>query len=354
MRILLLPLQSEQNDLNLPKLDSSMLILQPNMTIEILKKYLKEKLKEKITEENNTMEFDIGIYYRNVEMINHYTIRDIERIYLFTGEKTIFYYCKKFSENFIEKKKEGVNEDNKNVKMEINENDNNNNNEAINENENVEVIENTKRSFKRSLTLENKKEILNFKPSARKKAVFDIGGRNLINKEFKTRKTLNPETFKQNNKEFLLSKGNYNTRLSKINENLFNFAIKTEENQKNLSSSESESDSDSGSESKNEEEKEKQNCNVDLNSMINNVNEEKKTNKKRSVFIDKELDKIRKEFGRSNDHIEEKNENEKEKKLNLENNINEKIDEKEEEEDNEKNSNADSNFFSKNFYIFFS
>ena len=103
IRIVLLPLQCDNTQLILPKLNSSMLILQPNMGIEILKKYLKEKFKEKIEDS-----FEVSIYYRNIEMMNHYTIRDIERIYLFTGEKTIFYYSKSNSKNLEKQIKDEI------------------------------------------------------------------------------------------------------------------------------------------------------------------------------------------------------------------------------------------------------
>jgi hypothetical protein len=158
MRIVLLPLKSENNELNLPKLESSMLVLQPNMTIEILKKYLKEKLKTRMFNNYNdndidTCNYNIGIYYRNVEMMNHYTIRDIERIYLFTGEKTVFYYSRNIKDNLVVKsKKENYNDNEYNIKENNNKENNfdkkdENNKSEVNDNDN----DNYKDNFKHNI-----------------------------------------------------------------------------------------------------------------------------------------------------------------------------------------------------------
>jgi len=90
IRIVLQPLITDDNNLSLPKLEFSQLTLQPNMVIESLKKFIKLRLENKI--EPN---YEISLSYKNLEMLDHYTIKDIESIYSFTGEKTIFYYSKK-------------------------------------------------------------------------------------------------------------------------------------------------------------------------------------------------------------------------------------------------------------------
>jgi len=92
IKIVLQPLIIDDKENILPKLEYSQLTLQPNMVIESLKKYIKKKLENKIDPN-----YDVSISYKNIEMLDHYTIKDIERIYSFTGEKTIFYYCKKAS-----------------------------------------------------------------------------------------------------------------------------------------------------------------------------------------------------------------------------------------------------------------
>ena len=92
IKIVLQPLSSDGSEISLPKLEFSQVILQPNMVIESLKNYIKKKLEPKL--EPN---YDVSISYKNIEMLDHYTIKDIERIYSFTGEKTIFYYSKKLS-----------------------------------------------------------------------------------------------------------------------------------------------------------------------------------------------------------------------------------------------------------------
>ncbi len=91
IKIILQPLSTENQELSLPKLECSQLILQPNMVIESLKKYLKKKFEDKVDSSN----YEVSLSYKNIEMLDHYTIKDIERIYSFTGEKTIFYYAKR-------------------------------------------------------------------------------------------------------------------------------------------------------------------------------------------------------------------------------------------------------------------
>lgn len=116
IKIVLQPLILEESENILPKLEYSQLTLQPNMIIESLKKYIKKKLESKIDPD-----YDVSITYKNIEMLDHYTIKDIERIYSFTGEKTIFYYYKKPSISTLNSE----NKLNKNA-SEINANINNN------------------------------------------------------------------------------------------------------------------------------------------------------------------------------------------------------------------------------------
>ena len=106
IKIVLQPLSTENNELSLPKLEYSQIILQPNMVIESLKKYIKKKLEDKVDPN-----YELSLSYKNIEMLDHYTIKDIERIYSFTGEKTIFYYAKKpvsFNINNPRDKNDGI------------------------------------------------------------------------------------------------------------------------------------------------------------------------------------------------------------------------------------------------------
>ncbi len=134
IKIVLQPLISEKIETVLPKLEYSQLTLQPNMIIESLKKYIKKKLENKI--ETN---IDVSISYKNIEMLDHYTIRDIERIYSFTGEKTIFYYSKKdsfikFDENKLNKNiAEFIDNNSNNVKSSNMEDSNHLNNNQVEE-----------------------------------------------------------------------------------------------------------------------------------------------------------------------------------------------------------------------------
>lgn len=90
IKISLLPFKSDIPALQLPKLPSSLLILQPNMSIEVLKKYVLQKLEGVVT----SIE-ELSILYKNQDVHNDYTLRDIERIYGFTSEKTVFHFIKK-------------------------------------------------------------------------------------------------------------------------------------------------------------------------------------------------------------------------------------------------------------------
>jgi len=108
IKIVLQPLSTENSELSLPKLEYSQLILQPNMVIESLKKYIKKKFEDKVDPN-----YQVSLSYKNIEMLDHYTIKDIERIYSFTGEKTIFYYAKKLkSSNLVGNRIDSSNETN--------------------------------------------------------------------------------------------------------------------------------------------------------------------------------------------------------------------------------------------------
>ena len=98
MKIVLKPMMTVDESIRLPKLELSKVILQPNMIIESIKKYLKIKFQEILSEED-----EISIFFKEIEMLDHYTIVDIERIYFFSGEKTIFYYSKKLKKENLNK-----------------------------------------------------------------------------------------------------------------------------------------------------------------------------------------------------------------------------------------------------------
>lgn len=83
----LYPLESDDVSIALPCTDSPMIIVQENMTIEALTKYISTKL--------NTQENEIMVMYKNQEMMPDNTIDEIKRLYGFTEEKVIFNYARK-------------------------------------------------------------------------------------------------------------------------------------------------------------------------------------------------------------------------------------------------------------------
>ena len=88
--IYLYPFKFENPLQQLPKLKNVKLILQPNMTIEVLKKYLVTKL-------NNVLKSieEIEFCYKNNRLLNHYTLKDIETIYNLSKDKIVLHYVKR-------------------------------------------------------------------------------------------------------------------------------------------------------------------------------------------------------------------------------------------------------------------
>jgi hypothetical protein len=74
----------------LPKLKNVKLILQPNMTIEVLKKYLVTKLNAVL----KSIE-EIDFCYKNSRLHNHYTLKEIEGIYNLPKDKMVLHYVKR-------------------------------------------------------------------------------------------------------------------------------------------------------------------------------------------------------------------------------------------------------------------
>ena len=86
IKIHLHPLECKDSQLCLPKIEQKSFLLQKNMDIETLKKFLAEKLKVQSEE--------INIIYKGQEMPSNYTLDDIDRLYGFDQDQTIFYYGK--------------------------------------------------------------------------------------------------------------------------------------------------------------------------------------------------------------------------------------------------------------------
>jgi hypothetical protein len=84
IKIYLYPLPCDQQ--SLPKLTNCQLIVQKNMTIDALKKYLLKKI-DIITNID-----DIVIYFKNQFMKNEFSFRDIDKIYHFPDDKIVLYY----------------------------------------------------------------------------------------------------------------------------------------------------------------------------------------------------------------------------------------------------------------------
>ena len=90
VKIHMYPFKGEFHDNQLQKLSSPQLLLQSSINIESLKKYLIKKL-------DLTMRIDdISILYKNQDLKNEYTLKDIERIFgdFSNSEKVIFNYSK--------------------------------------------------------------------------------------------------------------------------------------------------------------------------------------------------------------------------------------------------------------------
>jgi hypothetical protein len=88
--IYLYPYKCENPMQQLPKLKNVKLVLQPNMTIEVLKKYLVTKLNQVL----KSIE-EIDFCYKNTRLQNHYTLKDIEAIYNLPKDKIILHYVKR-------------------------------------------------------------------------------------------------------------------------------------------------------------------------------------------------------------------------------------------------------------------
>ena len=86
IKIHLHPLECKDSQLCLPKIEQKSFLLQKNMDIDTLKKFLAEKLKVQSEE--------INIIYKGQEMPSNYTLDDIDRLYGFDQDQTIFYYGK--------------------------------------------------------------------------------------------------------------------------------------------------------------------------------------------------------------------------------------------------------------------
>jgi hypothetical protein len=88
IKVYLYPFKSTQPNECLPKLDSPQLILQPIINVEALKKYLSTKFKD-------VKPADIIILFKNQQMPDHYKLSDIDKIYHFPQDKTVFHFMKK-------------------------------------------------------------------------------------------------------------------------------------------------------------------------------------------------------------------------------------------------------------------
>ena len=88
--IYLYPFKCENPLQQLPKLKNVKLILQPKMTIEVLKKYLVTKLNTVL----KSIE-EIEFCYKNTRLLNHYTLNDIEAIYNLSNDKIVLHYVKR-------------------------------------------------------------------------------------------------------------------------------------------------------------------------------------------------------------------------------------------------------------------
>ena len=88
VKIYLYPLPSDPVDQALPKLASCQLIVQKNMTIDALKKYLLKKF-----EMVKDME-EINIFFKSIMMKNDFSFKDIEKIYNFPSDRIVFYYSR--------------------------------------------------------------------------------------------------------------------------------------------------------------------------------------------------------------------------------------------------------------------
>jgi hypothetical protein len=96
IKVFLYPFKAAQPNMILPSLNSPQLILQPIINVETLKKYLSSKFG------NGIKPSDISILFKNQDIPDYYTLKNIEEIYNFTTEKTIFHYMRKTPVEIVE------------------------------------------------------------------------------------------------------------------------------------------------------------------------------------------------------------------------------------------------------------
>jgi hypothetical protein len=89
IKIYLQPITDVPQEKQLPRLSCPQLIVQKNMNIEAMKKYLVRKNSEDIEKAE-----DVKIYFKNQEMRNDLSLIDIAKIYQFSADRIVFFYCK--------------------------------------------------------------------------------------------------------------------------------------------------------------------------------------------------------------------------------------------------------------------
>jgi hypothetical protein len=89
IKIYLQPCTDIAAEKQLPKLSCPQLIVQKNMNIEAMKKYLVKKINEDL----QNIE-DVKILYKNIDMKNELSLIDIAKIYQFSADRIVFFYCK--------------------------------------------------------------------------------------------------------------------------------------------------------------------------------------------------------------------------------------------------------------------
>jgi hypothetical protein len=89
VKIYLYPLPEHPPESSLPRLVSSQLIVQRNMTICALKKYLVKKFEDLVSDPET-----IIIYFKNMKMRNEFSFKDVDRLYKFQDDKVVFFYSK--------------------------------------------------------------------------------------------------------------------------------------------------------------------------------------------------------------------------------------------------------------------
>lgn len=90
VKMCLYPFKAENPSSLLPKLSTPVLILQPILNVETIKKYLASKLE-------NVQPVEIEILYKNQVMPDNYTLKDISKLFNFSGDKNVLHYMKKIN-----------------------------------------------------------------------------------------------------------------------------------------------------------------------------------------------------------------------------------------------------------------